>query len=1074
MMSPRLVSAKWVLAFSLLAGAAGTALAQGATVTGKVTDANGVPLSNASVSILSTTIGATTREDGSYTLSRVPAGVRKVHVQRISFAEQETEVNIPATGNVEVNFKLTVQTLRLDQVVSIGVTDPTSGKKLPITVATINAEDMPVPVRGTPAAALAGRVAGVQVYLGRGTDPGVTIRMRTPVTQFEDFSPMYIVDGVIMQNATVDVDALDVASIQVIKGSSASSLYGSKAANGVIAITTNRGKDTPIGTSRIQTREEYGFNTTWKAYNKTVYHFYKMNADYIDSLGNVVPSTGPYKYAPGNTYVDTIGRPVPRLNRITDRLKNESNGFMDNLYFAPTYDASKQFLAAPSTSRTNATLSQNVQTTNFSASVNFQRDPGIIRHIYGSQNAGLRINLDHRRSDKLSFAVSANTTRNLTEPNPSNIVTDMTEFRADVNLLAPPIPGSGVPYLIIPDSNESRTNPLYRTWKQNSWNRRAQTTLSSDANYALLSWMSLAGNVSYNRTDGLNDAFTEKGTLQTDGVTPDNGSYSKTDAASYNLNASLSTTFLKAFGDMTARTTMQALVQKQVSSGTTASTTTFTTSGVKELQTGSVPSVSSSFTDRRTVSFLGTSAFDYAGKYIADVVFREDGSSGFGPENRWNPFYRYSAAYRIAEEPWWPIPALNEFKIRYSVGVGGTQPAFLDQFEVLSIQGGGGLERRDQGNPDLKPEKAVERELALETAFKSRYSLILSWANNHSFDQIVDVAAAGATGFNTQSVNTGQITGDTYEATIQAQLIQTRNLQWSMDIVGDQGNYVVKEFNRPCYGDDNGFGIRCEGYKMTWAFGSKWMKSAADLPPWMQKYSDQFNVNDDGWLVWVGSGNTYMDGVAKDLWGTTSATFIDSTAGRSFGFTNTYSWGRPAVVRDSANATAQLFIGDFAPKGNFGWGNSVRWKALSFYALFRGQYGGQIYNSGKRTVIGDLRSKFDVQVDKPLELKKPTTYYSSGYTTGGNTQYYMETGTWAKLQEVNVTFRVPPSRLGFLTRAGIKQANIQFSGRDLALFTKYSGLDPENTSTTSGNLSRIDAITQPRYRNWTTVLQLTF
>jgi TonB-linked SusC/RagA family outer membrane protein len=1043
MISPRSVTARVLGTIGLLLGSAGVASAQGATITGIVTDMEGRPIPGATVLVVNTTVGTQTRDDGRYTLTKVPEGVKVVEARRIGFQPARREnVNVPGSGTLTIDFKMPVQTLRLQTVVTTGVTDPTEGVKLPITVAKLTAADMPVPSTGSPANALQGKVAGVQVIRGRGSDgTGTVVRLRTATSQFKDPNPMYIVDGVILAAGTADIETLDIATIEVIKGASAASLYGSKAANGVISITTNRGGDLPQGTTQFKSRQEYGFNTVAKAYEKVQHHNYRVNA--------------------AGEYVDTLGNVVPRLQRALDTIP-----IIDNAYIDPLYDHEKQFFENGRSLSSNLTLSQNSQATNFAASYNYQREPGVIVHLDGRTTNNFRINLDNRMRDFLRFSFSAFHSRAFNEPSPSNIHTDITSFRPDVNLLAPPLAGSGVPYLIQPDANESRTNPLYRTWRQRDTDRRARTLISAETYYTPLSWLTVDGNFSYDRQDRLDEDYIPKGAVDEDGTTRERGDYSKFDAAIDGINAQLGVTGLRAFGDLTSRTVVRGTLEKQTDSRTTATSNTFATSTVKELDAGLTRSSTSSFTDIRAASVLGSTALDYAGKYIGDLLLRYDGSSLFGPQNRWNIFYRASAAYRMAEEPWWPFADINEFKIRYSVGTGGTRPDFTDQYELYLIEVGGGIVRRELGNPALAPEVAKESEAAIEMIFKNRVSFQFSAIQNHSTDNIIGIAAPAGSGFNTQELNTGEIKAYTYEATVEAQLIQRPKFQWSANLVWDKSSARVTEFNRPCYGDDNGFGIRCEGYKMSWAFGRKFIKSTDDLPPYVKAvpgYENMFQVNDEGFLVYVGSGNSWQEGVAKRLWGTSA-----SVGGR------TYAWGNPINLRDSLDQVAELRLGDLAPQGNLGLGNTFRFGNFAVYGLISGQYGGSIYNQVKQTTIGSLRHAIVDQYGKPEERKKPSTYYTAIYDGNSVHNYYMETGTWAKLTEVNVAYTVPTSRMSWFRHTGLSQLRVEVTGRDLFTWTNYSGIDPEVSSVTSNNLIRYDPIQQPRYRKFTTVLNLTF
>jgi hypothetical protein len=188
----------------------------------------------------------------------------------------------------------------------------------------------------------------------------------------------------------------------------------------------------------------------------------------------------------------------------------------------------------------------------------------------------------------------------------------------------------------------------------------------------------------------------------------------------------------------------------------------------------------------------------------------------------------------------------------------------------------------------------------------------------------------------------------------------------------------------------------------------------------------------------------------------------------------TYGWGNPINLRDSIGQIAQVRIGDLAPDGNFGIGNTLRFGGFSIYGLVTGQYGGQIYNQAKQTTIGSFRHAIVDQYGKAEEKKKPSTYYTAIYDGNSNQAYYLESGTWAKLTTVNLAYTVPSSRMAWFRRTGVSQMRVELTGRDLFTWSKYSGIDPEVSSVTTNNLIRFDDIQQPRYRKFSTVLNLTF
>ncbi len=243
-----------------------TVLAQTSLIEGTVRSARtGDPVPGASVSVVGTNLTGTTNENGYYAIDNVPVGTYNVRVNVIGFqpvtvTDQVVSAGLPTT----VNFSLRTSILRIEGVVVTGVASQTEVVKLPFTVDQIAAADLPVPPT-TARESIRGKVAGARVIRGEGT-PGegsvsVLLRGATSInTVGRSNEPLYVVDGVILGSSMVDIDALDIESIEVLKGAAAGALYGTLAANGVVSITTQRGRDIPEGDTRITWRSEFGRN----------------------------------------------------------------------------------------------------------------------------------------------------------------------------------------------------------------------------------------------------------------------------------------------------------------------------------------------------------------------------------------------------------------------------------------------------------------------------------------------------------------------------------------------------------------------------------------------------------------------------------------------------------------------------------------------------------------------------------------------------------------------------------------------------------------------------------------------
>lgn len=1029
--------------YSANAVAQDAAQARRARVTGRVTDAaSGEPVAAANIQIVGTSVVATTGPDGRYAIPSAPVGVYPIEARRIGYGNKVAEnVRLRADSVSTVDFVLSTNPLRLTEMVVSATTDPTSGTKTPFATEKITSENLPVPPTGSVATLLSGKISGATITKSSGAPgAGAFVQLRTPVSQFNSTSPLYVIDGVFLNSqqvvTTQDLEAMDIASIEVIKGAAAASLYGSRAASGVISISTNRGKSLAFGTTQFSLRNEYGKDIIGQSFAKPQHHQYRTNAE--------------------GKYVNAAGVVVPRTQRVV-----RADGIMDTPYIDPLYDNVKQFFTPGSYNSQTATLLQNSASTNFAVSYNRTANPGVVPQANGIQRQSIRLNIDHRLRDKVQIGASLSHTR--VSEDPSSITfTDLFRFNPDVNLLAPEPFGTSK-YVIIPDSTELNTNPFYRQELNDNVTKRMRTFLNLTASYRPLSWLTFDGNGSYDRGDRQVTNYVPRGMTQTGGTGLTNGTLTISDDDVDGVNAQGGATLLKAFGGLTTRLSMRGETQREVNPFITTTGTDFTITGVKDMDVARTKTVSSGLTDRRTLAGSANLGLDYNGKYIGDVLFRREGSSLFGPAGRWNTFARGSAAWVISEEGWFPFSqTLNLFKVRYTLGTAGTRPAFADQYAALAVDGTGAVSRQALGNPNLRPELSTEQEVGIDLIVKNRLSASLTYVSNNTRDNQIGLPASALTGFNTVETNTGRVTGNTLEGTINAQLISNpKGLTWDVLIVGDKRRNFVSEFNRTCYGD--GYFWRCEKNRLGTIWGNRHIRTREQLLPLHRgSATTAFDINDDGYVVPVGAGNTWRDGRAKNLWGTTVV--ID---GRS------YPWGRPMFETDSV--TGQRWfgqIGDGNPDLTFGLGNNFRYKGLRLFAQFQGVLGGEVYNQVKQSLYA-TNDHVDVdQFGKPEEAKKPTAYYATAIAAGNTpvVQAFMEKGTYLTLSEVTIGYQLDRSRFSLLRYIGASRVQIDLVGRNLFTMSKYTGLNPA----ASDGQSRVDAIAYPNTRTFTLATTISF
>ena len=1037
----RLASTLGVALLTLLAalppsrGAAAAAPPQqrAAVLTGMVTDGQtGQPVVAVQVYIVGTSFGALTDETGRYRITGMSGGVVAVEARRIGYAETRREnVRIPAEGTVEVNFTMRETALALDAIVATGVVEATSARRVPFTVARLAAADLPV-LPENPLNAIQGKLAGATVVNSPQPGAGVNILLRTPTSIYKSSGPLFVVDGVVLSStfgrSSADLSSLDIESIEVVKGAAASSLYGSRAANGVIQIRTKRGAGLADGQTRVAMRGEVGTNRLRKEIGVNQSHFYLTNA--------------------AGQYVDGNGAVVERADRV---LRPVNERFADVPYAVPTYDHIDAIFDPGVFTVAALSLSQARQGTNFLISGSNQNNEGIVLTHGGYNRNDVRVNLDHRLLDELSTAVSVYHSRSDRANLPGDVFEDLVQQAPDISLLTPD--PDGTPFMFDADPTGPAPNPLYELYKLDDDEERARTLANVDARWAPINWLTVDGSLSYDRSDRTQRTFFPRG-FKTEVQTWTNGYVQRGSGTTSALNAAVSANAIFSFDDLTTRFTARSLMEKEEYEFFEAEASNLTVDGVPDLTAGSVPVIGHSTQDIRSNAYFVSTDLDYAGRYVLNGLVRRDGSSLFGPDERWHTYYRASGAWRMAEESWWPSAAVDEFKVRYSIGTAGGRPSFGDQYETFNIGTGGVLSKSTLGNRFLKPERATEQEMGVDAVLWGRHSLQLTYATQKTEDQLILIPLPAAFGFSAQWQNAGTVEGNTWEATLQSQLLERGDTRITAGLIFDRSRHEITEFDRACFraGTDN-LSYRCAGEPLGVMYGHTFMHGVEDLPAGLP--GDEFQVNDEGLLVWVGPNGSFRD----MQWGEET-----ELGGR------TYDWGVPIIVNDESGNPAVVRIGDSNADFHVGMNSNVRWKTLSLYGLVDIQRGGDVYNRTNQRMYQYYRSSDTDQAGRPDELKKPIQYYTSLYAANLINDRFVEDGSYVKLREMSLQWAVPVQGIDVLRRTGIAGLTVGVIGRNLLTFTDYKGYDPEVGSA----LLRMDDFVYPQYRTFTGTLEIQF
>ena len=1068
---------------------------QTGTIVGVVTDvATGQPLESASIRLDDAPGVVLTNEAGNYLMVNVPAGAHTLTFQIIGYEELSAQVEVVAGGTLVRNAELTAGALELQELVVTGLTRATPKVKLPFTVEKIDVASVPVPAISAESF-LVGKAPGIKVVRGGG-QPGSTgdIMLRGATSISGGQAPLIVVDGVITGNSFNDLASLDIESMEVIKGAAGASLYGSRAANGVIVIRTKRGGGF-LGQdySRLLARNEVGGDQMPGTIQLSQYHPWKVDeatGELVDPAGNVIPSS---EFAnPGKW--DATPR-LPDLNGATVSTAFQTNKWPSDLELYDHLD--RIYTTGPFMNNYFATEGRNGET-NYRASVERSRQGGVLpQWDDGFVRKGFRVNLDHKVREYLSVQVSTSYNHLDRENLGANPFFDLTFMGPYADLLRRDsatigddhCPDNGC-YFVNPDPLSNQDNPLYLFELRDYRNKQENVLASANVLWRPYAWLDLEGNFGFDKNASRNTNLRPYRPQTGGGGLEEPGGLTKTQSHLSRINAEVTASAHKAFGDLTARIRSRYLQQTSHYEYVEVNGSDFVAQDVPTLDNLDPLkySAESLTRDVRAEGYYLITGLDYQGKYIGDAVVRRDGSSLFGENERWHTYYRTALAWRLSLEPWWPFASINEFKLHGATGTAGRRPGFSAQYETYSV-GGGVITPVSLGNKNLKPQRSSETEVGVNMVLFNRVETGLTYAKTISKDQIVTVPLSAAGGFTSQVQNAGTLDNNTWEFHVEVPVLNSRELGWNLRLNLDRTRQSITGLDRPAW--RSGFFYYRVDEVFGAFYGTKWMTSCEELPEGVP--CDQFQVNDDGLLVWTGLAN-YTQGKQPGgelLWGTTSndePSFVDADGNpvqdvfewgmpiRAWGWNQKHADGCPSRRQGDPGCTDFLYMGNTTPEFNVSLVSNFRWKGFTLYALLDGEFGGSIYNRTRQWAFRENRSADQDQAEKPEELQKPVKYYQQMYNANAMSSWFVESGNFVKLRELALRYSLDAQMVDAVFGGRVTGVELNLIGRNLLTFTNYSGYDPEVANGNGGSdvIGRIDAYSYPNFRTVSASLQFIF
>jgi TonB-linked SusC/RagA family outer membrane protein len=1126
-----------------LASSVARAQGQNAVITGKVSTESGQPLEGANVFITELSLSRATDAQGNFTLTIPAARLAALanqsvvlRVRAISFIAESRPVRVTA-GTQTVNFSLKQDINRLSEVVVTGVVgEGVERSKVPFAVGRVTQEDLPVPALD-PVEALAGKVAGVRVgQIGGAPGKAPEIMLRAPTminAQNRSQQPLFVVDGVVLNAGNyTDLGSLDIESIEVVKGAAGASIYGATAANGVIVIKTKRGANQDG--VKFNARTEYGFSDL----NSFDYGMPTNFSLQLDETGTRFCVGGAGTTSPCSRTVNWMSE-VMRINSVnSDTVRTGLqlqygqptgadllNVFQANKWPGQYYNTMATMSSPGVVALHSLEASGRAAGVRYFASGSYTDDQGAIKGLNGQQERRGRVNVDYDPRSNATISISTMYDRGTTDNHTSNFggllrgATPGTDYAARDSLGRPILIGFGSSARPTGNGNGG----YFYNQENELWYRISNRFLGSmTASYFPADWVTFDGTVAYDNRSYQDRDFIAKGyRTATVSLNTNLGNASLNNQAEEAANGAIGATFRKQFtNDLNGKLQTRGTYESDFVQNDNGSGQQFIVKDIYSLSNTSTSQVVSSNSQlvKREGFFTGAN-LEYKNRYILDGTFRYDGSSLFGAGNRWAPFGRVSGVWRVSEEPWFHVPHLSDFRLRASDGTAGNSPSFAAQYETYSCSQTG-CSLGQAGNSKLRPETTREIEAGTDFTLFDRLGIELTHVDSKTQNQILPVPTAADLGFATQWQNAGSLASHTWEAAATLPVIERRSFSWSMRGTWDASKTYITQLFEPDFYETGGTGQGTgsfffvtaktqmqDGWQMN-QYGNIWgrefYKSCAMMPSSLQSQCGDgkaYQVNNSGYVVWVGAGNSWKDGITKNLWQTklpaaqspwnVPINFGMPIVDRPLRGQACTTVGVPAGVQ-SPSCPGETFganhiLGNSLPKFRLSWSNNMTYKRMTGYVLVDGTYGNYINNQGEQWGQLDFSSANYDQSGATVETAKPTGYgwrvglpESSGvggfYDVLGPNNYSVESGSFTKIREASLAFHLGrvPSIGGDWTASVV--------GRNLYTFTKYSGYDPETgacQSTTtcvtgSGLINGTDAFDFPTLRRFTFALSTRF
>lgn len=976
------------------------------TYKGVVRDDSGEPVAGAYILIKGTTNGVTSENDGSFEITGKKGAVLEITY----FGLKNTEIVLGDTPKIDVVMATDIETLNDVVVVGYGVTEK---RHLSGSIAQIKADDVKAGIVTNTAEMLRGRAAGVMVRQ-QSFEPGggITVRVRGASSISANNDPLYVVDG-IQTSVGNQVSPEDIESIEILKDASATAIYGARGANGVVLITTKKGRSGKISIDYAFDVSSKTLYNPWKLMNAQDVINYNMNRWEENGAAGDPPYTEKqreYK-GDGTDWIKAVTR-----NALTKTHAISVSGGNDKVRAAATF-------------------------------INTD-DEGIVLNSSFHRLSG-RINTDFFITKWLRAGVNAyiaNTKKTYISMG-TNASTDNAMYWMFMASPLKTMDGKNV------FGEEAQPETVYFELTNKDFNTTVRNSyITSYVEADILK--NLTARVQYSISQDIDkyQKYYNRNTIQ-GAANKGIGTVEVEDIDYRQFEAYM--TYNPTFGKHNIKITAGTSYLSNIYNYTGMGAHDFNTDAFSYNNMGAaniIDWIATARSDKNNLSYFGRAEYVFDSKYILNATFRADGASNFGRNNKWGYFPSFSAAWQIGSEKFMSFtkPYFDDIKLRVSWGKSGNDGIgtykSLRTYAFQDVYLGGnsvvkGMYPQNAGNSELKWETTTQLNLGVDfSMFKNKVEVNFDWYNKHTTDLLNPINISTSTsGLSTTTGNNGSVQNRGVELFVKYHVFDTRDFSWTTTFNMAHNRNKVLSLDTDTY-----YRVRPHGSYDYIVYSV------------LQKGQSLSSIYGYVWDGIIQEGETY-EPQPKSKPGDPKFVDVDKSG--------------------TIDENDRVVLGKGEPDFTFGWGNNFTYKNFDFSFFFDASLGNSLLNLTKIVLEDNdrLASCSDRWTRKnPSNSMIGGTWKKDGGLQYGNfvNSHYVEDASFIRLSNIELGYNLNTKalKLNF-----IKNLRVFVGGQRLFTITKFSGFDPEVSANGSSAVTQGLAFNSyPAYRQFNAGVKVTF